>query len=142
MIKMKKYFSFSNLLTGFLLLFAVLFYLYQKGYILANFENISPREAYALLKKEDDIILLDVRTPQEVIHDGKIKGSILIPLDQLAQNIDKLKKYRDKKIFVYCRSGNRSVSASRLLSSLGFKVFNIRGGINEWKEEGLPVQKE
>ena len=139
---MKKYFSFSNLLTGFLLLFAVLFYLYQKGYILANFENISPREAYALLKKEDDIILLDVRTPQEVIHDGKIKGSILIPLDQLAQNIDKLKKYRDKKIFVYCRSGNRSVSASRLLSSLGFKVFNIRGGINEWKEEGLPVQKE
>jgi rhodanese-related sulfurtransferase len=139
---MKKYFSFSNLLTGFLLLFAVLFYLYQKGYILANFESISPREAYALLKKEDDIILLDVRSPQEVIHDGKIKGSILIPLDQLAQNIDKLKKYRDKKIFVYCRSGNRSVSASRLLSSLGFKVFNIRGGINEWKEEGLPVQKE
>ncbi len=140
---MKKYFSFSNLLTGFLLVFAAFFYLYQKGYILANFENLSPKEAYSFIEKnKDKTIILDVRTPQEVVQDGKIKGAILIPVDQLAQNIDKLKEYKDKNILVYCRSGNRSVAASRILSSLGFKVYNIRGGINEWKEEGLPVQKE
>jgi len=140
---MKNYFSFSNILTVSLIFIAVLYYLYQKGYILADFENISPKEAYSLIQKEKDkVVILDVRTPQEVIQEGKIENALVIPLDQLAQNMDKLKVYKNKKIIVYCRSGNRSVAAARLLSSLGFKVFNIKGGISEWKEEGLPLQKE
>ncbi len=138
---MKKYLSFSNIITGFLILLAVLFFLYQKGYILANFENLSPKEAYSLLKqKKEEFVILDVRTPQEVMEDGKIPGSILIPVDTLGNNIEKLEKFKNKKILVYCRSGNRSVAASRILSSLGFKVYNLRGGINAWKEEGLPLE--
>ncbi len=139
---MKEIFSFSNILFVFFILIAVFFFLYQKGYILANFENLSPEEAYKMIKKEKkNVVILDVRTPQEVKQDGKIPNSILIPVNKLAENIDRLKKYRDKKIIVYCRGGNRSVAASRLLSSLGFKVYNLKGGINRWKEEGLPVKK-
>ena len=139
---MKEIFSFSNILFVFFILVAVFFFLYQKGYILANFENLSPEEAYKMIKEEKkDVVILDVRTPQEVKQDGKIPNSILIPVSKLAENIDRLKKYRDKKIIVYCRSGNRSVAASRLLSSLGFKVYNLKGGINRWKEEGLPVKR-
>jgi len=137
--KMKKI-SPSNIFLFLLLGAGFLYYLYIKGLIFANFVNLDPKEAYTLLTKEKDkIILLDVRTNEEVKNDGKIPGSILIPLDQLPNKIDRLDK--SKKIFVYCRSGTRSVSASRLLSSLGFNVYNIKGGINSWKSEGLPIEK-
>ena len=130
----------SNIILILLLGAGFLYYLYIKGLIFANFDNLDPKDAYTLLQKERDrIILLDVRTSEEVKTDGKIPGSVLIPLDQLPNKIDKLDK--NKKILVYCRSGTRSVSASRLLSSLGFKVYNIKGGINGWKSENLPVEK-
>ncbi len=130
----------SNIILILLLGAGFLYYLYIKGFIFANFDNLDPKDAYTLLQKERDrIILLDVRNPEEVKTDGKIRGSVLIPLDQLPNKIDKLDK--NKKILVYCRSGTRSVSASRILSSLGFKVYNIKGGINSWKSEGLTVEK-
>jgi len=119
------------------------YYLYMKGYIFANFKNVSPIEAYKLIEEQkDNIIILDVRTPEEFKEDGHLKGAILIPVNILHQKVDELRKYKnDKIILVYCRSGNRSVLASRFLSNLGFKVYNIKGGINEWKAEGLPVEK-
>ncbi len=130
----------SNIILILLLGAGFLYYLYIKGLIFANFDNLDPKDAYTLLQKEKDrIILLDVRNPDELKTDGKIPGSVLIPLNQLPNKIDKLDK--NKKILVYCRSGTRSVSASRLLSSLGFKVYNIKGGINNWKSENLPVEK-
>ena len=132
--------SLSNIAFIVVIAAGFLYYLYLKGYIFANFENLEPKEAYQLLQKEKDkIVLLDVRNPEEIKTDGKIPGSILIPLGTLAQNIDKLDK--NKKIMVYCHSGMRSVSAARLLSSVGFKVLNIKGGILNWKSEGLPIEK-
>ncbi|RUM59573.1 MAG: rhodanese-like domain-containing protein [Persephonella sp.] len=119
----------------------VLYFLYIKGYIFANFERISPEEAYKWLNKDKNVVVLDVRTYEEYKNDGHIKGAILIPLNQLKDKIDELKQYKDKKIIVYCRSGNRSVMASRILSNLGFKVFNMDGGIIAWKEKGLPIEK-
>ncbi|WP_457625537.1 rhodanese-like domain-containing protein [Persephonella sp.] len=133
MKKLSKLDTFLILLIGA----GFLYYLYIKGYIFANFENLSPKEIYQFIRKED-VIILDVRTPEEAETEGKIPASILIPLDSLRNNIKKLDK--DKKIIVYCRSGNRSVSAARVLSSLGFKVYNMKGGINSWKSEGLPIE--
>ena len=132
--------SLSNVAFIVIIAAGFLYYLYLKGYIFANFENLEPKEAYQLLQKEKDkIILVDVRNPEEIQTDGKIPGSILIPLGTLGQNIDKLDK--SKKIMVYCHSGMRSVAAARMLSSLGFKVLNIKGGILNWKSEGLPIEK-
>jgi rhodanese-related sulfurtransferase len=134
--------KFDIVLTVLLIL-GLVYYLYIKGYIFVNFENVSPKEAYKMLQEQKDkIVLIDVRTPQEYKEDGHIKGAILIPVDQLHEKVDELRKYKnDKILMVYCRSGNRSVLASRFLSGLGFKVYNIKGGINKWKEEGLPVEK-
>ncbi len=134
--------SISNIVLAVIVVAAILFFLYQKGYILADFENISPKEAYQLIKKDKkDVVIIDVRTPSELKADGKIPNSILIPLGNLGEGIDKIKKYKDKKVIVYCRSGNRSTSASRFLTSIGFKeVYNLQGGIIKWKKEGLPVK--
>ena len=132
-----------DIILALLFLGGIIYYLYIKGIIFANFKNLSPKEAFELIQKEKDkVVILDVRTPQEYSIDGHIKGAKLIPLDKITEKISILKKFKNKKIIVYCRSGNRSVSASRILSDLGFKVYNIKGGLNGWKEEGLPVENE
>jgi rhodanese-related sulfurtransferase len=88
---------------------------------------------------DTNITLLDVRTAAEIKSDGKLKNSILVPVQLLEQNLDKLKKYKNSKVFIYCRSGDRSITASRILSDAGFKTYNIQGGINQWKREKLPL---
>ncbi len=131
--------SKSNILYWLFLIAILIFFLYQKGYIFANFEHITPKEAFAQLRKDRNITIVDVRTKEEIRHEGKIPGSILIPVSTLEDNLEKLIKYKKSKLFVYCRTGNRSVSASRILSNHGFKAYNMRGGINGWKRENLPV---
>ncbi len=117
------------------------FLLYQKGYILAEYESISPKEAAALIKNnEGNVTILDVRTPQEYQQDGHLVNSILVPLGELSTKLPTLQAYKNTKIIVYCRSGNRSASASRVLSDAGFYVYNVSGGINSWKSEHLPVE--
>jgi len=117
-----------------------IYFLYSKGYILTNFESVSAKVAYEMLENDDEsnITVLDVRTPEEFKKDGKIAGAKLIPVDQLAKNLEMLDK--SKKILVYCRSGSRSVYAARILEKNGFVPLNLNGGINAWKSEKLPVQ--
>ena len=100
----------------------------------ANFSNITPEEAKKRLDSEKNIILLDVRTKEEY-ETGHIKGSILIPVDNLKEEAEKSLKDKDVPIFVYCRSGNRSLTAANILVKQGYtNVFNL-GGINNWPYE-------
>ena len=113
--------------------------LYSKGLILANFESVSPKVAYEMIEKDDDnLTVLDVRTPAEFKTDGHIVNATLIPVSQLSKNLSMLDK--SKKILVYCRSGNRSTQATRVLVSNGFTAVNMSGGMNAWKAEKLPVK--
>lgn len=106
------------------------------------YENIDAKTFYNIIQKEKNIIILDVRTPMEYKQDGHIPNSILIPIQILPQNVNHLEKFKDKKILVYCRSGNRSAAASRFLEQVGFKnVYNLKGGIIEWKGLNLPIEK-
>ncbi len=134
---MKK--SFSDILYWSILVAMLAYFSYQKGWILTNFPTINAQEAYSLLESDDNITLLDVRTPKEFKEDGYIESAKLIPLGVLAQNISMLNK--SKKILVYCRSGNRSLSASRILEKSGFEVINLSGGILEWKKSGFSVKQ-
>ncbi len=125
---------------GYWILFiAILGYLaYSKGWIFSNFESITPKEAQALLQSGEKVTLLDVRTPDEFTKEH-IEGAILIPLQTLDKNLALIANVKNQKILVYCHSGNRSVSASRLLADNGFTPLNISGGITEWKAQGLSV---
>ena len=100
----------------------------------ASFSNITPEEAKKRLDNEKDIILLDVRTKEEY-ETGHIKDSVLVPVDNLKVEVEKELKDKEALIFVYCRSGNRSVTAANILIELGYKnVFNL-GGIKDWPYE-------
>ncbi len=130
--------NLNDKLFYLLMLLIGLYWLYIKGYILRNFEVVEPKVAYEMLGKDNNITLLDVRTPQEFQHDGKITGAKLIPLSLLPKSLDQLD--RSKKILVYCRSGNRSVAAARILVGEGFRTMNLSGGILAWKKVGLPLE--
>lgn len=96
-----------------------------------GFSNITPEEAKKRLDKEKNIVVLDVRT-QEEYETGHIKGSVLIPVDKLKEESEKSLADKEVPIFIYCRSGNRSTAAAKILVEQGYKnVYNL-GGINKW----------
>lgn len=111
---------------------------YLKGWILDDFKYISPTQAYALLKNDENVTLLDVRTPEKFAQEY-IEGAMLIPLQVLYENISKLQNVKEKKIIVYCHNGAKSILASRILVKNGFVPLNVKGGILRWKREGLSV---
>lgn len=107
------------------------YFAYLRGWILTDFESISAKQAYILLEKDKNVTLLDVRTRDE-FNRGHIRGTEHIPVGILSENLSRLEK--DKKIMIYCRSGSRSVTASRLLIKHGFSPINVKGGFIAWKE--------
>lgn len=77
--------------------------------------NLSQHEQF----KKSEILIIDVRTMDEFAS-GNIKGSILIPYNEIQQKISTKVKSKDAPIAVYCRSGSRSGIALRVLKSLGY----------------------
>ena len=101
-----------------------------------NFENISVSTCKKIIDSED-ALLLDVRTASECAS-GIINGAVNIPLDKLESSADQLP--RDKKILVYCATGNRSQMACNILALHGIEnSANVDGGIFAWKREGFEV---
>ncbi|HAP36382.1 MAG TPA: rhodanese-like domain-containing protein [Bacteroidetes bacterium] len=99
---------------------------------------ISAKDAYSQLQNDTSIVLLDVRTLEEHIGE-RIGNTPLIPVHELEQRIHELDVYKDRTIIVYCRSGNRSGSATKLLREKGFHALNMLGGIRQWKTEKFPI---
>jgi len=118
----------------------VFWFAYTKGWILANFESIDAKTAIALLENDDNVSLLDVRTIAEY-KEGHLRDATLIPLNALANNLGMLKQDKNKKIIVYCRTGSRSVSASRILEANGFTPLNVKGGIIQLIGEKVEIVK-
>ncbi|WP_066304932.1 rhodanese-like domain-containing protein [Bacillus sp. FJAT-29814] len=98
----------------------------------AGYKNVSQEEAKKLIDKKE-VTVLDVRTPEE-FQQGHIPGATLIPVQILDGSLDELDK--DTAYLVVCRSGNRSVQASDILTNNGFtQVYNMTGGMNTWTYE-------
>ncbi len=97
--------------------------------------EISAGDLHQKIKAGEDILLIDVRTPQEFAA-AHIRGSRLLPLMSLAGRIAELP--RDQTLVICCQSGNRSLVACEQLNRLGFvNVVNLQGGIIAWHRAGL-----
>ena len=100
-----------------------------------NYKDRSPEEVKKLQQEQQDVVIMDVRTPMEVSQ-GKIPGAQVIDLmsNQFVQKVEELDK--QKPYVVYCRSGNRSAQACNYMASQGFtKLYNLSGGIGNWPYE-------
>lgn len=100
--------------------------------------SVSPSE-FAHEINISNVRLVDVRTPGEY-EEGHIAGAININVqDNDFQQTVKRGLPEGCTILVYCRSGRRSLEAAEILTSMGYRVVNLEGGILEWKEDGFPV---
>ena len=98
-------------------------------------ENIKAMEAAKMLEKNPDMMVLDIRTPEE-FNSGHIPTSINI--DYKAENFEsELKKLdRSKSYLMHCRSGRRSTAALDTFRKLGFEhIIHIDDGILGWNKE-------
>ena len=86
------------------------------------------------LKSDKELIVLDVRTPEEVAA-GKIENSINIPVQVLEERINELEKYKDKEIFVLCRTQNRSSAAQSILKKNGYNAKYVIGGMSVYNQK-------
>ena len=85
--------------------------------------------------------VLDIR-PAADYQAGHIIDARNVPADELASRAESLKKYKDKPVVVYCENGLASATAARALNGLGFtKVVTLRGGLQSWRQENLPLVK-
>ena len=130
----------SNMLYWIAMLVLVFWFAYTKGWILADFESIDAKTAITLLENDDNVSLLDVRTIQEY-KEGHLRDATLIPVQALANNLGMLKQDKDKKIIIYCRTGSRSVTASRILKEHGFTPYNVQGGIIQLMSQKVEIVK-
>ena len=104
-----------------------------------------------LNQEEDPQHVIDDRTFQEYFTERidtphRNDRPILFPLQLLEQPLFLnlfISIFQNKDIIIYCRSANRSYIGAQLLIDNGFQgtIYNMAGGINAWKAEGLPTVK-
>ena len=100
-----------------------------------SYSDISQREAKERLSSGRNVILLDVRSPEEH-REIRIPQSISLPLGQLKSGITKITGGdRNAEIIVYCHSGMRSAAACGQLTDLGYTNVSNMGGIQTWRYE-------
>ena len=104
-----------------------------------KFKTVDVKE-FAEYIKNPEVVVLDVRTPTENAQ-GFIPGTAF-NIDVLADSytttaLEKLPK--DKPVALYCRSGNRSKNAARILAEKGYKVVELGTGFRGWVAAGLEV---
>ena len=126
--------------TGQIILYAlialIIYYVGKKIYLIRTIKQYPPVDASTKVKKERNVVFLDVRTDQERKKDF-IKGSYHIPVTSIKEREKELKKFKDAEIICYCQTGNRSLTAASKLKKMGYNATNLSGGIIRWNGAGL-----
>lgn len=96
--------------------------------------NISIEQLKEKIKNDSSLVILDVRTAQELSGPlGKLDGIVHIPIQELGSRMGELEQYKDKEIAVICRTGNRSSTATSMLRKEGFNAKNVSGGMVQYR---------
>lgn len=101
-----------------------------------NIPQISIDELKVALEKDSTLVILDVRTPEELKGPlGKIEGVINIPIQELHNRVNELTKYKERSIAVICRTDNRSRIGASILIENGFKAKFVPGGMIKYNAD-------
>ena len=85
--------------------------------------------------------LVDERTLREYAEE-RLPDAILMDIREASFDTLILTLDKDRPVFVYCRSGKRSMDAAKILKKNNFKtIYNLEGGILLWKEKGKPTER-
>jgi rhodanese-related sulfurtransferase len=125
-----------------LMFFAVLFLFLNALYKEKSqaFQNVNVDQLTRLVNQQN-AQLIDVR-PKDAFNQGHIVNAINMPLSDITEGKAKLDKLKKKPVVVYCQIGKSSQAACQQLTQAGFEqVFNLKGGINAWISDKLPLSK-
>lgn len=104
-------------------------------------KKVTAQEAVGLINR-DEAIVVDIRERKE-FSEGRITGSLHIPLNAIKDRASELKKYQDRQIIVVDKMGQHSAMAVKLLVAEGYtNVVRLSGGIGDWRGAGLPLVKK
>ena len=103
----------------------------------SSYEQITQEAAKEMMDTQE-VIILDVRE-QDEYDSGHIPSAVLLPVGMIDEDTAaKVIPEKDSTVLVYCRSGNRSKTASAALADLGYTNIYEFGGINTWPYETEP----
>jgi len=110
---------------------------------LTNVRQMAVAELHGRISEGHAPVIIDVREVDEYNGDlGHIRGSQLIPLKSVPERSAALNELKGSEIVVVCRAGVRSSTAAAILTGLGFEhISNLKGGMLEWNDAGLPVER-
>jgi hydroxyacylglutathione hydrolase len=112
---------------------------YSAGLPIEGLKLISANDLKAMLDRNDDVTVLDVRKQNEW-DAGYIEGAVHIFVGHLMEKISQIPK--EKPIVVHCSAGYRSGLAASILLRAGYtEIYNVAGGIDAWLSSGLPIVK-
>ena len=101
--------------------------------------EISIQEVNRLLKRGENVVLLDVREKEELAL-GYLQGSLFVPRATLPEKAETLLPDKDVPIVVYCAAGVRSLLAAKTLKEMGYRqVSSMKEGIEGWKAAGYEL---
>ena len=88
----------------------------------------------------EDVLLLDVRSAEDYVGEqGNVKGSILIPLEELNTRLSEIENFQEKTVMTICRTDRRSAKAAQILTKHGFAdVHVVKQGMTDWNAKGYP----
>jgi rhodanese-related sulfurtransferase len=95
-----------------------------------------------LLINQKKAVLVDIRDDDFVNNSGVVPNSKRMAIKDLKEKSGTLAKSKETPLIVLCQTGARSGAAATVLKAAGYTdVFVLDGGLNAWKEAGLPVKK-
>ena len=101
--------------------------------------EVTPQQVREMRERGDDVAIIDVREPNEW-NLGHIPGATHIPRGVLESSIEP-RVPRERKVVLYCASGNRSALAAETLGQMGYgDVASMSGGFRGWAESGGEVE--
>jgi len=104
-----------------------------------KYTTIEPQDAQALINSHPEIIIIDVRTPEEFAL-GHLDKARLLNVQEPEFDNDILKLPANGTYLVYCKAGDRSTQAISMMVYEGFSnIFNLNKGFDSWVEQDLPV---
>ena len=118
-----------------------LFSFFQFSSVAADAKNITIDEAVKLVTSNTNVVVLDVRTPDE-FRSGHIKGATNINFNDkdFAKRVAALDK--DKTYIIHCAAGGRSGRACSQIKTMDFKnMLHMNQGLSAWEKAGKPVEK-
>lgn len=97
-------------------------------------KDISQEDWKKLTAEDENAVIIDVRTPEEV-EQGALPNSVNIDIYDAPNFMDKINQLdKTKNYYIYCKSGGRSAQACAIMEQAGFQnTFNLLGGFSNWK---------